>query len=87
MLSCVDNPETQSLKAMIVSALREPSFTLEAVDEILSQTFVNAMDGATSPETTRDEPLTARSSAKAMDASSARLSLLPVLLPAEGTDG
>ncbi|EOD31788.1 putative ABC transporter [Emiliania huxleyi CCMP1516] len=45
MLSCVDNPETQSLKAMIVRALREPSFTLEAVDEILSQTFVNAMDG------------------------------------------
>ena len=45
LLSCVDNPETQGLKDMLIKAFNDPSTTLDCVDDIMCTTFVNAVDG------------------------------------------
>ena len=45
LCSCVDNPETQKLKPLLIEAFIHPETTLECVDELLCTTFVNAMDG------------------------------------------
>ena len=45
LLACVDNPETQKLRPLIIEAFVHPDTTLECIDELLCTTFVNAMDG------------------------------------------
>ena len=45
LCSCVDNPETQKLKPLLIEAFIHPETTLDCLDELLCTTFVNAMDG------------------------------------------
>ena len=45
LCSCVDNPETQKLKPLLIEAFIRPETTLDCLDELLCTTFVNAMDG------------------------------------------
>ena len=44
LCSCVENPETQKLKPMLIEAFTDPNKTLDCLDELLSTTIVNAMD-------------------------------------------
>ena len=45
LCACVDNPETQKLRPLLIKAFIKPETTLECIDELLCTTFVNAMDG------------------------------------------
>ena len=45
IIACVDNSETQTLKTELVNAIVDPSTTSHALEEILTTTFVNALDG------------------------------------------
>ncbi len=45
IITCVDNPETQTLKKDLTGAIIDPSTTLHCLEEILTTTFVNSIDG------------------------------------------
>ena len=45
LCSCVQNSETQKLKPLLIEAYINPDRTLHCVEELMSTTFVNAMDG------------------------------------------
>jgi len=45
IITCVDNPETQTLKKDLAGAIIDPKTTGFCLEQILTTTFVNSMDG------------------------------------------